>query len=88
MRTQYDKSIDEELDFEPRVLRPIYHNHSVDDFIEDGGLADHYDGGFTHMVRDNDYSLRSYIDELEDISLSGENLEYIQRIPKRKKRVD
>jgi hypothetical protein len=79
---------DEEDIIEPRVLRPIYHNRSVDDYQEEGGFADHYDGGLTHMVRDNDFSLRSYLDELEDIDDSGNSLEYIQRIPKRKKRVE
>jgi hypothetical protein len=81
----YEEAFD---DLEPRVLRPIYHNRVVDEYQEEGGLADVYDGGLTHMVRDNDYSLRSYLDELEDQSDSGENLEYVQRIPKRKKRVE
>jgi hypothetical protein len=84
----------DEEDVEPRVLRPVYHNKLVDEFADDEGvgdgsnLGDFYDGGLTHMVRDNDFSLRSYIDELEDQNDAGENLEFFQRIPKRKKKVE
>jgi hypothetical protein len=84
----------DEDDIEPRVLRPIYHNHSVDDYSEEEGVGggstfgDFYDGGLTHMIRDHMYDLRTYIDELEDQNDSGENLEYVQRIPKRKKWIE
>lgn len=87
----YEEELD---DIAPRVLRPIYHNHSVDEYQDEEGVGggsnfgDFYDGGLTHMIRDNFSSLQSYLDELEDQASDGSSLEYIQRIPKRKKRVE
>jgi hypothetical protein len=84
----------DEEDIAPRELRPIYHSHSVDEYQDDEGIGggsnfgDFYDGGLTRIIRDNFSQLQSYIDEIEDQNDSGENMEYIQRIPKRKKKVE